>query len=480
MEQRRLRAIHTILLLSLLLSFLLCAGATLAAFRHSSGRGSLSFAVLSVPDALPEADLLGLLGKSGIQNVISSADEWVYVDGFDALERVPLNQFSARIAPFDLRNDAYAARLAEVFASRGFRRVFIPAGMQPFWRYGETLLKRINTALEGYSPVVQSFGGANLALPYLVLFGLAALVLVFRAGSRRITAFSLPALGALAPAGALGFTLAALLYAMQRLFQDHIREFIRNRYARRSAPRSGLDRGLFVAGIGAAGIGLTAVLLGAVPPAVVLPAILSYAALTWISLWYEAILERRRGHVRFLPLALRREPLMSGGFFSPGLPLFLAAMIAFLLLTGFHPGSRDDAAQAALQSIGVSLSTSDYHRHLQHQAAFSVSAQTGDEVGGAGRPGAPVYRQYALDADGLVAAASAPVADPAYDTSRLPPLEALLWSDEAALRPVGYPWGELAAAGLSGLIVIAAAQKHVFTKKGKNLMTAPNDKRVAA
>jgi len=473
MEKRKLRIIGTILGVSLLLSFALCAGAFLAAFRYSSERGSGGFAVLSVADTVPEEDLLGLLGQSGIQHVVSSSDEWVFVDGFDALERVPLNQFSSRIAPFDLRDDAYAARLADIFVSGGVRRVFISTGMQSFFLNGESLLKRINTALEGFSPEVRLFGSADLAVPYLILFSLATLILMLRLRARRILSFSLPALGALALAGSSGFVLAALLFTVQRLCLDPIREFIRNRFSRRPAPHSGRDPIRLAVGAGVAVLGLTVVQLGAVPRVVALLAALSYAALTWIGLWIEAVREQERGHSRFLPLSLHREPLLASGVFSAVLPFFLAAMIAFLLVSGVNPRSRYDSTQAALQGIGVSLSTADYDRHLQLQTSFSVRALSAGVT-------APVYERYTLDEDGLVAAGSEPVPDPAYDAGPLPPLEALLLSAGASRRPLGHRWGDLFAAGLSGLVVIAVAQNNWFAKRGKGSMSSPKDKRVAA
>ncbi len=469
----RAQAIVMILVLLLLVSLLLGAGAVFTALRYSLSRGQDRFAVLSVADTVPEKEVLDLLSQAGVRRVVSESDQWVYIDGFDALERLPLTQYPRRLAPFDLRNDPYASQLVNAFVSGGVRRVFIPVETQPFFMTEEALRARLLAAVDGLTPAVQLFGGGrSLAVPYLVLFSAAALLLFLLAGAWRITALALPALGALAATGSAGFLLTALLYATHVFFQDQVRDFIRNRLFPRTVSGGGFDWMPIATGIGTGGLGLAVIALGGIPLAIGVGAALAFEALFWTVLWIEAVIGQHRGHHRFLPVALKREPWPLGAGFTAAWPLFLAALAAFGLTMSVDPRSRNESAQLNLQSLGVSVSASGYNRHLQYQRSFSVRALR--DAGSSDR----VYGHYTVAADGLVDAVYTPAADLVYDDVPMPPLEELLADTGASPRPRGYPWGDLASAGISGLAVISCAKNSLAGKKGKAIMSARSDKRI--
>jgi hypothetical protein len=87
------------------------------------------YAVLKVDTLTEEEHLLELLeaGKNNLTGVpISESTQWVLLDEFGSLQKIPLDKYSQRLLPFDPRNDGYAEKLKKVFESDGKRNIYIP------------------------------------------------------------------------------------------------------------------------------------------------------------------------------------------------------------------------------------------------------------------------------------------------------------------------------------------------------------------
>jgi len=87
------------------------------------------YAVLITDDSIDDAVILSRLESGDIifgGSPISESSQWVLLDEFDSIKKVPLDQFSSRIFPFDPRNDGYAGKLRDVFVRDGKRFVYVP------------------------------------------------------------------------------------------------------------------------------------------------------------------------------------------------------------------------------------------------------------------------------------------------------------------------------------------------------------------
>jgi len=119
---------RSVLLLSLvtliLSSALFFIGSTLGYDDYKSG-----YAVLTAESAVDDRLLCELLDteKNFFGGVpISESSQWVMLDSFGSLEKIPLDKYDSRIFPFDPRNDGYASKLKDVFVRDGKRFIFIP------------------------------------------------------------------------------------------------------------------------------------------------------------------------------------------------------------------------------------------------------------------------------------------------------------------------------------------------------------------
>jgi hypothetical protein len=172
-----------------------------------------AYGALVCAAAVPDREIRERLEARGFTGIVSESGQQVLLDSFGSVERVPLNEYPARVLPFDPRNDGYAEKLQSLFVRDGRRFLYIPLGMAA---PGITE-KRLAAALEGIPYSFYAAAGWPPAL-FIALFCLAAAAFLFirpvRVTLRPRAVWLLPLLPALAPlalAGAAGFAMASLL-----------------------------------------------------------------------------------------------------------------------------------------------------------------------------------------------------------------------------------------------------------------------------
>jgi hypothetical protein len=170
-------------------------------FLPASGPGRLEgYAALGLEAGVPDREAAGALEAVLGRPVLSESSQWVLLNSFEGLERVPLEDYGGRLEPFDPRRDGYAEKLSNFFVREGRRWFFIPLdrklfGPLPVLNPAEQLKKKIAAVLDtlpgpaaGVSPLPFSLlmksQGRSPGFRVL-LFGLAwAAAFLFPRGSR--------------------------------------------------------------------------------------------------------------------------------------------------------------------------------------------------------------------------------------------------------------------------------------------------------
>jgi hypothetical protein len=172
----------------------------------ASGGGRLEgYAALALGENVPDREIAGALEAALNRPVVSESSQWVFLNSFEGMERVPLEDYEGRLEAFDPRRDGYAEKLMNFFVRDGRRWFFIPLdrklfGFLPVLNPGEQLKKKIGAALDTV-PALPTGGPAELSSAsfsllmkpqdrplgfYVLLFFLAcAAALMFPLGNRR-------------------------------------------------------------------------------------------------------------------------------------------------------------------------------------------------------------------------------------------------------------------------------------------------------
>jgi hypothetical protein len=125
---------------------------------QAPGRGrSESYAVLALEEGVPDREAAEVLEKALGRPVVSESSQWVFLNSFEGLERIPLEEYEGRLEAFDPRRDGYADKLKDFFVRGGKRWFFIPLdqgirGLPPFSDPADRFKKRLNAALDTVPP----------------------------------------------------------------------------------------------------------------------------------------------------------------------------------------------------------------------------------------------------------------------------------------------------------------------------------------
>jgi hypothetical protein len=346
----------------------------------------------------PDRLVRELLAGKSIVNSIGESSQWVFLDDFGELERVPLDGYRDRIEPFDLRNDGYAEQLRAFFVFQGERRLFIPLKGSPVDLEG-----RIGAALED---IPFSFSALNTprspTLP-AILFTVAAALTLLLSGEALLAAVFLPLWAVLAGLGVPGFALIAVQAGLSRLLREPLREyFLSRRYkkAPRHAffslpgvpPKTRILSILFLAAL------VSIAILGALPPLTVILGLLFFLTVLCLARRAESCQGADQGHIRFQPVPITgpaRSPSGGLSFSRIMIPFTLAALV-LLLLSPFFTGPS--GPEWTGWKNPEKLSAERYREHVEFQQAFSLAPL------GSASPStsSPPYLRYSLAADGLI------------------------------------------------------------------------------
>jgi hypothetical protein len=137
------------------------------------------------------------------------------------------------------------------------------------------------------------------------------------------------------------------------------------------------------------------VVAGNVHPLLILSEGAGFAGIFLLSLWLLSRQGDSQGHIRFVPVLIRKVPVKNPAFFRLMLPYAFFALLAALLPPVF-PGLFPPGASSFLGERYPVLHEAEYRAHAGFQASFSYRAL------GSGATETPAYFRYVLGDDGLI------------------------------------------------------------------------------
>jgi hypothetical protein len=397
----------------------------------ASNRG---YAVLTVDASYPDQLIGDLLASEAFtQGFLSESNQWVFLDDFGTLQRIPLDAYRDRVEPFDLRDDGYAEKLRAFFVHEGKRLFFIPfsggsrfsdpwlnkPGIRAFEASLAAVLKTIPFSLT-------FLGSEKPMLFYFLLFAAAAGATLVLSGDPLIILALLPILGSLVFAGPPGFALCAALVVLAGIAAEPLRKrWAAYRYGQDCTQgrdpaknRAKVYPALAVLLTGALlFLGIFGILYGMAVPAgsmtrtsgkslikVGIAVLVCSGFMLWVALWLEANQGKAQNHVRFMPVRIM-ESAKWGPINRTILPFALVSLVALYgpwLYEGLH--AYDDPE--FIVDPRYLIDAGAYENHAWYQASFSLiplgSSQDLDYPHKGDPPGL-TYRQYRLGEDGLIA-----------------------------------------------------------------------------
>jgi hypothetical protein len=335
------------------------------------------FGTLVCADDVPDRQIRERLEARGFDGVVSESGQWVLVDSFGNVERVPLNEYAGRLLPFDPRYDGYAEKLQSLFVRDGWRYLYIPLGAAA----PGIIEKKLAAALEGVPFSFYASAGWPPIL-FLALFCLAAGAFFFirplRETLRPRAAYLIPLLPALAPlalAGAAGFAMASLLVGCAAIFAGPYLEW--HLTAREGQTPPALCRLLppmFLIFYGAVAFFSGLHPLFIVPVSVIFCALMvlqirdAYreAANGDFALW--GVFFKRRNTHRFFPVPIFSRRAQPFAFSWAMLPFAVAALaLAGASMVVSVPGPASAPALPPADTV----TEADYYSHYRFQSTFS-------------------------------------------------------------------------------------------------------------
>jgi len=359
------------------------------------------YAVLTTDDEIDDKVIrshleTGELYFSG--SPISESSQWVLLDEFDAVKKVPLDQYSSRVFPFDPRNDGYADKLREVFVKGGRRFVYVPlfAGS---WKTN-FLNKKFNELMGEIPFTVEFFGIGRPLLLFFGVYAVASIILLYLCYVKRKIHRSIvniipmvPVLSSLGFFGSAGIGSAALLFGLFILLKEPLNELVN--------PPPSMGKGdklksiyneiivpykyywLFLPLFAAAFL----VLIIFSPLKLIFLIAVTAASIAVFFFSLKIVSFAGVDHRRFNPLLIKRKRFPEFVFPMYILPFVAGAFIIMFFLP-FMSGSHHTG-----RKFDIKLNEQDYYQHLTFQASFSTRQLSTSSA---------AFPAFFYDADGLV------------------------------------------------------------------------------
>ncbi|MCL2721475.1 MAG: hypothetical protein FWD47_09070 [Treponema sp.] len=380
------------------------------------------YAVLTTDASADDKTVLALLEKGEEYfggSPVSESSQWVLLDEFDSINRIPLDVYFSRVFYFDPRNDGYAQKLKDIFNDGDKRFFYIPLKTG---NWNSSLLDRkFNELLEDIHFTIDYFGiGRPLNLFFLAYAAASFIFLIIyligkKHDRRKICIITLvPVFFSLSFFGAAGIVCAALFLAFFIMMKEPLDEFS----AVNSASDKYKDFKLFYKEI-IMPYKLYWILLPLFAAAFFVIIIFSQIKLMFFGVVFAAAIMvfalsfrisslSKRSHIRFAPVLIikRRFPKFNFPLFM--LP-FIAASLFVLFSAPYMSASYDSSKR--FENI---IQEQDYLDHLQFQLSFSTR-KIGSTASYAAFPG------FFFDTDGLPSMEVNAGANHNINTSEYPP-----------------------------------------------------------
>lgn len=357
------------------------------------------YAMLVYDDGYSDREIRDRLDSYGIKGLISESDQWVLLDCFGYIEKVPLDEYEERLLPFDPRNDGYAEKLKSLFVRDGKRFVYIPLGKNR----SESLDTAIAQALTGisYSLVYEKLPpGRDILLPLMAFCLTACAFFVIPVLRRRLNDGLLPCLLAFSPLAlgmAPGFALISLLAGFAAVITEAL-------LGRKSPFARQRDLAQWPPALALIVCYVFFSFFSGLPVFFAFIVLASFCCLLLVSIKSGGgklsinFSVNTRYTRRFTPVDIIRRNTASWGFFPVMLPF--AVMAIALALVGFAMPQPPSSPAANISPLPVgSITEADFQQHFLFQSAFSFRA-----LGKTYETGAlpPVIAGYQLSSNGLL------------------------------------------------------------------------------
>jgi len=340
------------------------------------------YAVLAVNEENEDRTIMSLLDKASENfggSPLSESTQWVMLDDFNSLQRIPLDKYSSRLFSFDPRNDGYAEKLRSVFVHGGKRFIYIPlkAG-----KWKQTLLdKQFNYLLEDIPFSVEYYGIGKPLYLYFAVYAAASLCLlaVFYV-KRKILRGTLliipllPVFSSLAFFSVPGIVCAAILIGFFFLFREPLNDLVilsglssevktqkNNIFYREIVKPYRMNYPLLLFFAAA----LSVILIFSQLKLLFLTAVF-FAALLTFFLSSKTLSVKAGNRRRFNPVLIIRNRLPDFSFSIIMMP-FAAAVLIVMFLSPYISDSYFSGGQ-----FDTIIDEQDYYAHLIYQASFST------------------------------------------------------------------------------------------------------------
>jgi hypothetical protein len=513
----------------------LVLGALLFALAASSGpspapnpaaEGPL-FAVLVLDELVSDRETAAALNQAlnleaAGRELLSESSQWVLLNDFDKIIRVPLDQYEDRLEAFDPRNDGFAGRLRSFFVRNGKRYFFIPLDDSAS-RFGGIFRPALYRSVEktirgllGELPYTLIFPGeapfragtaafkasgpgrGGLSGLYLLCYLLAVAGLFFLFRPRLLVLHLVLPLAGLSLLGSPGFAMGAVLCLLAGLLSEPLREIcfslrlagsFRGREGGFLAGirRNGLPyRSRWLFGLPLPGIYVLSAVLGKAGPLLAAGTFVVFTGIFFSYFMIEA--GGRGGHRPFVPVIIM-ESRAGPEFPKTMLPFACASLVsAFFSLSPFdfdpppalarsgETGRPEPAFSGEAWPLPVSAA--EYEAHVLFQTGFSL-LPLGSEFA------QPEYFHYDIGQDGLITDVSAESYEIGDD---IPPfllkgfmtfLENQIYTEPAG-QGGGFSLAAFFPALCTLLICVPAFTGPVRRGGGKGKSFLYSDKRIAA
>ncbi|MDR2071183.1 MAG: hypothetical protein LBP81_07205 [Treponema sp.] len=355
----------------------------------AAGGGSAGgYGALSVDQAYSDRMIGQALHSAGIETYFSESTQWVYLDDFGELVKVPLDEYSLRLEPFDPRNDGYAEKLRSFFVRNGTRRFFIPLNPEQD-NSPAGFADRLSAALGDTPYTLKILDQKQTPSRYWLLFavfGTAVLFSLVLSETPFPLAFLIPLCVPLVFLGSPGMVLTGTLFAFSSSLIPPLRKFFAYRRGWASLFRrppgspvwefpvfSCLLPLLFAVVYG------VLLCIGNIPALAALAPFLSCCCVTGTVLWAQS---NREEHPRFHAVPIKEPAVGVLPFFRyfkrhcplvilPWVPAAVLALVLPLLLTEPAADSAKSVTEILQEDI-PELYAEDYEAHLTFQRSFSL------------------------------------------------------------------------------------------------------------
>jgi hypothetical protein len=360
------------------------------------------YAVVSVDASLGDRHIGALLDSAGLEGgYFSESTQWIEIDDFGTLRKIPLDTYREEIESFDPRDDGFAERLRAFFVRGGRRFFFIPLANAE-----KNLKNSISSAMGDIPFDFEILGYYRPFFLYLLILVPSVFAALFLSGFPSGFVFQVFPLLGFVSGGPPALVPAALLASFWALFRDPLNELF-------SAPRY---QG-FYAGPGFRGFGEKlkpyafnlvlilaflplfgfAAVMGDLPPLPVWTGLASSWGLSVLARAAETERQKKAAHVRFNPVIMLPGRVKAVPLF-PIAAVFVPAVLLSILAPRLFPSLSYPKEAPAVSDPRFLISRAAYEDHIAFERAFSTKP-----LGSGSREGG--YFHYYLGEDGLIAGA---------------------------------------------------------------------------